>query len=222
MPTPICILAVLVVASTANAESDSRLDKQTLSMADVAAIMSDRLSKIPEISDVTFDGDSVLHIRLKNKDEITANLANLLMELNNDPTGREDTIEKYLSTFSTEANSNGGEADVDSLHENLVPVIRGGDYEQSVQQMIGDKESPKFFRKHIVGDYWLYLALDLPQSLSIQTAKDLSILKLSADQMLLLANKNFLRKFGDEIQISEGNGVRMVRIDGSYEASLIA
>lgn len=152
---------------------------------DAIALLASKLIELrhPEIR-VEFVSDS--EIRFGEGGSL--HLHNLWVQCEKEPENRAEIVDRYVRILAPSVEERMNDI---ILREAVIPLVRDAVYRTCVKE-----EDWDLITRHIVGDLWIVFALDLPESMIVLSANQLSELAMDADELLQRAIQNVEQKLG--------------------------
>lgn len=209
------VLAVIfVIAGRSAALADE------YSLDAVAQIVAEAAKASGVIESVVRTGEDTLEITFANGVESSVYLGNLVAELNDEPENEQQTLDQFLSVIL----STGAAEQAQQTADRLMPIVRDSDYLNYVQETLAASPSQDDgpVTRPIAGDYWLLVAFDDESAIRLAQRSDLAGLSMTDDELVKRAIANFTEILLPIVEVQQINGVYVLILDGSYEASILA
>jgi uncharacterized protein YtpQ (UPF0354 family) len=130
--------------------------------------------------------DEAVEVTEHDGKKITIYLTNLLAEAEKNPSERLEIVERYIRVLTSEP-----ENELPS-RENIVSTVRHSDYLTFLKQ-----EERDLVTEHLIGELWTVWAVDYPESIQLITAKQISSLMITREDLKVLGLVNVRRLLSD-------------------------
>jgi uncharacterized protein YtpQ (UPF0354 family) len=155
---------------------------------DSIALLAAKLIEIrhPDIR-IEFASESEIKMMSLGGKSSSIFLQNLWIECERSPEERAEIVDKYVRILVPPWHNKKG-----LTSENVVVLVRDTEYRNFVKE-----EDRELITAHLLGDLWVILGVDLPESIEVLTAESTATLGLDKKELTSLGVKNVERMLGE-------------------------
>ena len=216
-------LFMIVFAIALPVSADS-MEPYTLD--DAAQLYTARILSMEDIAKVSRHDKENILIEAASGVQLTANLSNLLLAMNEQPEFADKIIDEFVAAMVETIAALELPADTSEQIDNLMPLIRHKSiFDNSIETMLANApdalDDQAFYIRPLAGDYAIVLAIDTPTSISYANNKSFADLNLSDDALYKRAVSNLKARLPNKLETAKQENVTFVGLDGFYDASLL-